>query len=414
MMNRLKWLYPGLKLKRWIFLMVVGVILVSVGVSMAVSIRPLDIIRYRVPGIIIVLFGIYFNILAIRRMLLSVYDVLSPERNERLIEVLYQERYRRKGPKIVVVGGGTGLSTMLRGIKKFTNNITAIVTVADDGGSSGVLRDELGILPPGDIRNCLVALADTEPLMERLFQYRFSEGKDLKGHSFGNIFIATLAEILGNFEEAVKESSKILAIKGRVLPSTLEDVRLSARLESGELIKGESQIPKIKGKIDKVFIDPEDSKPLPEALEAIKEADAIILGPGSLYTSVLPNLLVKDLTEEIKKSDALKLYICNVMTQAGETDDYNASDHLQALYDHVGSEIVDYILVNNERISADLIEKYGKEGSRPVEVDLAKLKKQNIEVVQESVISQSNVVRHDPEKLARVLIDLIFQKIRGY
>ncbi|PRX28642.1 putative cofD-like protein [Orenia metallireducens] len=413
-MNRLKWLYPGLKLKRWIFLMVVGVILVSVGVSMAVSIRPLDIIRYRVPGIIIVLFGIYFNILAIRRMLLSVYDVLSPERNERLIEVLYQERYRRKGPKIVVVGGGTGLSTMLRGIKKFTNNITAIVTVADDGGSSGVLRDELGILPPGDIRNCLVALADTEPLMERLFQYRFSEGKDLKGHSFGNIFIATLAEILGNFEEAVKESSKILAIKGRVLPSTLEDVRLSARLESGELIKGESQIPKIKGKIDKVFIDPEDSKPLPEALEAIKEADAIILGPGSLYTSVLPNLLVKDLTEEIKKSDALKLYICNVMTQAGETDDYNASDHLQALYDHVGSEIVDYILVNNERISADLIEKYGKEGSRPVEVDLAKLKKQNIEVVQESVISQSNVVRHDPEKLARVLIDLIFQKIRGY
>ncbi|OCL25411.1 hypothetical protein U472_13765 [Orenia metallireducens] len=413
-MNRLKWLYPGLKFKRWIFLMVLGVILISIGVSMAISIRPLDIIKYRVPGIIIILFGIYFNILGIRRMLLSIYDVLSPEKNERLIEVLYQERYRRKGPKIVVIGGGTGLSTMLRGIKKFTNNITAIVTVADDGGSSGALRDELGILPPGDIRNCLVALADTEPLMERLFQYRFNEGKDLKGHSFGNIFIATLTEILGNFEEAVKESSKILAIKGRVLPSTLEDVRLSARLENGELIRGESQIPKIKGKIAKVFIEPEDSKPLPESLEAIKEADAIILGPGSLYTSVLPNLLVEDLTDEIKRSDALKLYICNVMTQPGETDDYKASDHLQALYDHVGSEIVDYILVNNERISADLIEKYRKEGAQPVEVDLAKLNKQNIQVVQEPVISQSNVIRHDPEKLAKVIIDLVFQKIHGY
>jgi uncharacterized cofD-like protein len=394
--------------------MVLGIILISIGVSMAISIRPLDIIKYRVPGIIIILFGIYFNILGIRRMLLSIYDVLSPEKNERLIEVLYQERYRRKGPKIVVIGGGTGLSTMLRGIKKFTNNITAIVTVADDGGSSGALRDELGILPPGDIRNCLVALADTEPLMERLFQYRFNEGKDLKGHSFGNIFIATLTEILGNFEEAVKESSKILAIKGRVLPSTLEDVRLSARLENGELIRGESQIPKIKGKIAKVFIEPEDSKPLPESLEAIKEADAIILGPGSLYTSVLPNLLVEGLTDEIKRSDALKLYICNVMTQPGETDDYKASDHLQALYDHVGSKIVDYILVNNERISADLIEKYRKEGAQPVEVDLAKLNKQNIQVVQEPVISQSNVIRHDPEKLAKVIIDLVFQKIHGY
>jgi len=410
-MNRLKWLYPGLKFKRWIFLMILGIILISIGVSMAISIRSLDLIKYRIPGIVIILFGVYLNVLGIRRMLLSIYDAVSPDKNEKLIEVLYQERYRRKGPKIVVVGGGTGLSTMLRGIKKFTNNITAIVTVADDGGSSGVLRDELGILPPGDIRNCLVALADTEPLMEKLFQYRFSEGRDLKGHSFGNIFIATLTEILGNFEEAVKESSKILAIKGRVLPSTLEDVRLSARLENGELIRGESQIPKIKGKIDKVFIDPKDSKPLPESLEAIKEADAIILGPGSLYTSVLPNLLVKDLAEEIKNSDALKLYICNVMTQPGETDHYKASDHLQALYNHVGDDITDYILVNNERISNDLIEKYRKEGAQPVEVDLSKLRELGIQVVQESVISQSNVVRHDPEKLSKVIIDLIIQEI---
>ncbi|WP_018247916.1 gluconeogenesis factor YvcK family protein [Orenia marismortui] len=410
-MNKLRlMLYPGLKFKRWVFVIISGVILISLGVSMALNLNELNLLRYEVIGFLLVLAGIYVVGLGIRRMIISIYDALLPDKNAELIELLYQERYRKKGPKIVVVGGGTGLSTMLRGIKKFTNNITAIVTVADDGGSSGALRDELGILPPGDIRNCLVALADTEPLMEKLFQYRFSDGEDLKGHSFGNLFIATMTEVLGDFDKAVKESSKVLAIKGQVLPSTLEDVRLSARLKSGELIKGESQIPKVEGKIEEVFINPENSKPLPEALTAIKEADAIILGPGSLYTSLLPNLLVKELSKGIKSSKALKLYICNVMTQFGETDDYTVSDHVQTLYDHVGDDIIDYVLVNNEEVDSDLLLKYAKEGAKPVEIDWDKLEELNIEVIEESLINQLDLVRHNPDKLAKVIIDLILER----
>ncbi|TDX45283.1 gluconeogenesis factor YvcK family protein [Orenia marismortui] len=410
-MNKLRlMLYPGLKFKRWVFVIISGVILISLGVSMALNLNELNLLRYEVIGFLLVLAGIYVVGLGIRRMIISIYDALLPDKNAELIELLYQERYRRKGPKIVVVGGGTGLSTMLRGIKKFTNNITAIVTVADDGGSSGALRDELGILPPGDIRNCLVALADTEPLMEKLFQYRFSDGEDLKGHSFGNLFIATMTEVLGDFDKAVKESSKVLAIKGQVLPSTLEDVRLSARLKSGELIKGESQIPKVEGKIEEVFINPENSKPLPEALTALKEADAIILGPGSLYTSLLPNLLVKELSKAIKSSEALKLYICNVMTQFGETDDYTVSDHVQTLYDHVGDDIIDYVLVNNEEVDSDLLFKYAKEGAKPVEIDWDKLEELDIEVIEESLINQSDLVRHNPDKLAKVIIDLILER----
>ncbi len=411
-MNKLKWLYPGLKLKRWVFLILLGIILISVGVSMLTSFPYLDIFQSKLGSFLVIFIGGYLIIIGIRRMSISIYDALLPQSNKELMNLVYEERSRTKGPKIVVIGGGTGLSTMLRGVKQFTNNITAIVTVADDGGSSGVLRDELGVLPPGDIRNCLVALADTEPLMEKLFQHRFSEGKDLKGHSFGNLFIATLTEVLGDFEEAVKESSKVLAIKGRVLPSTLDDVRLTARLENGDLIQGESQIPKVDGKIEEVFIEPSDSKPLPEALEAIADADAIILGPGSLYTSVLPNLLVKDLTAAIKESNAFKLYICNVMTQAGETDGYTVSDHVRAIHQHVGREIIDYVLVNNQEISDELLDKYAKEGAIPVEIDWDDLRKEDVEVVTSSVINQADLVRHDSEKLAKALIDLILEKMR--
>ncbi|WP_027340149.1 gluconeogenesis factor YvcK family protein [Halonatronum saccharophilum] len=406
-MEKMKWLYPGLKFKRWVVVIFLGALLLSIGISFAIGLETLTIIDSDLTGISLIILGIILVSLGIKRMLASIYEVLLPNKDEELVDLLYQKRYRKRGPKIVVVGGGTGLSTMLRGIKKFTDNITAIVTVADDGGSSGALRNELGILPPGDIRNCLVALADTEPLMEKLFQYRFTEGDDLKGHSFGNLFIATMSEVLGDFEEAVKESSKVLAIKGQVLPSTLEDLRLSARLDNGELIKGESQIPKVRGKIEEVFIHPKDSKPLPEALEAIKDADAIILGPGSLYTSVLPNLLVRDLTKSIKVSPAAKIYICNVMTQLGETDDYKASDHIEAIYDHVGPGIVDYIISNNELIDNELLEKYAQEGAKPVKVDCDRLKELGVKIIEGGVVDQSDLVRHDPEKLAQVIIELI-------
>ena len=428
-MNRLKWLYPGLKFKRWLAVVLLGILLISSGVAVIIRFEPLSMLEdtfvkliYSVTGqlsaginiflgLVIIGFGFYLVILGIRRMISSVYDALLPGQENGLVDILYQNRYLNRGPKVVVVGGGTGLSTMLRGIKKYTSNITAIVTVADDGGSSGVLRDELDILPPGDIRNCLVALANTEPLMENLFQYRFKEG-ELEGHSFGNLFIATLSKITGDFHQGVKKSSDVLAIRGQVLPSTLHDMKLYAKLENGNTVKGESNIPETEGKIKKLSIDPADCEALPEALQAIKQADAVILGPGSLYTSVLPNLLIENLAAEIKKTDALKIYACNVMTQPGETDDYTASEHVQAIYDHIGEQIIDYVLVNDGEVEEELLEKYAEEGAYPVEVDWNQLLEQNLEIISEDLINQTDLVRHDPDKLAQVIMNLIFAKER--
>ena len=428
-MNRLKWLYPGLKFKRWLAVVLLGILLISAGVAVIIRFEPLSMLEdtfvkliYSVTGqlsaginiflgLVIIGFGFYLVILGIRRMISSVYDALLPGQENGLVDILYQNRYLNRGPKVVVVGGGTGLSTMLRGIKKYTSNITAIVTVADDGGSSGVLRDELDILPPGDIRNCLVALANTEPLMENLFQYRFKEG-ELEGHSFGNLFIATLSKITGDFHQGVKKSSDVLAIRGQVLPSTLHDMKLYAKLENGNTVKGESNIPETEGKIKKLSIDPADCEALPEALQAIKQADAVILGPGSLYTSVLPNLLIENLAAEIKKTDALKIYACNVMTQPGETDDYTASEHVQAIYDHIGEQIIDYVLVNDGEVEEELLEKYAEEGAYPVEVDWNQLLEQNLEIISEDLINQTDLVRHDPDKLAQVIMNLIFAKER--
>ena len=428
-MNRLKWLYPGLKFKRWLAVVLLGILLISAGVAVIIRFEPLSMLEdlfvkliYSVTGqlsaginiflgLVIIGFGFYLVIFGIRRMISSVYDALLPGQEDGLVDILYQNRYLNRGPKVVVVGGGTGLSTMLRGIKKYTSNITAIVTVADDGGSSGVLRDELDILPPGDIRNCLVALANTEPLMENLFQYRFKEG-ELEGHSFGNLFIATLSKITGDFHQGVKKSSDVLAIRGQVLPSTLHDMKLYAKLENGNTVKGESNIPETEGKIKKLSIDPADCEALPEALQAIKQADAVILGPGSLYTSVLPNLLIENLAAEIKKTDALKIYACNVMTQPGETDDYTASEHVQAIYDHIGEQIIDYVLVNDGEVEEELLEKYAEEGAYPVEVDWNQLLEQNLEIISEDLINQTDLVRHDPDKLAQVIMNLIFAKER--
>ena len=425
-LNRLKWLYPGLKFKRWLFVVFLGILLISAGVAVIIKFEPLSLLEntfvqvlYSITGRLssginiflgtaIIALGFYLVMLGIRKMISSVYDALLPGGENGLVDILYQKRYLKRGPNIVVVGGGTGLSTMLRGIKKYTSNITAIVTVADDGGSSGVLRDELDILPPGDIRNCLVALADTEPMMEKLFQYRFEEGNELQGHSFGNLFIATLSKITGNFNEGVKKSSDVLAIRGQVLPSTLHDMRLCATLNNGDTVEGESQIPKTEGKIKRVSIEPEDCEALPEALQAVKEADAIILGPGSLYTSVIPNLLIKNLAAEIKKAAAPKIYACNVMTQPGETDGYTASDHIQAIYDHAGKDIIDYALINDGEVDDGLLEKYAEEGAYPVEEDWNQLLEEDVEIISEDLINQTNLVRHNPDKLAQVIMNLIF------
>lgn len=309
-------------------------------------------------------------------------------------------------PNIVCLGGGTGLPNLLRGLKSYSDRITAIVTVADDGGSSGVIRNELKIPPPGDIKNCILALAYTEPLMEELFQYRFSSGS-LKGHSFGNLFLAAMTEMLGNFELAIKESSKILAVKGTVLPSTLEDVTLEAIYEDGEKASGESCIPNSRKRISKVMLKPSDAKPLDDALEAVEKADLVILGPGSLYTSLIPNLLVKDLAEAISKSKAKKIYIVNVMTQPGETDGYTASDHVKAVIEHSNPNVMEYVIINTGQIPDHLLSRYLSEGSTYVECDKDVIEEMGYTVVADSIVNPTDVAHHSPVKLAETIMKLI-------
>ncbi len=319
--------------------------------------------------------------------------------------------------KIVTVGGGTGSSVLLYGMKNFTKNITAIVTVADDGGGSGVLREDLGMLPPGDIRACLIALSNSENEMEQLMRFRFDENCGrLAGQSFGNLFIAALNGIYGDFEIGLKEASKVLAITGKVLPMTLEDVTLYAELEDGSVIEGESNITfltrKSGGRIKRVYLEPELSKPPFESLEDIKKADIIVLGPGSLYTSVIPNLLVEDLRDAIMESKAKKVYVCNVMTQAGETDNFSAYDHLKAIITHCGKNFIDYILVNTTEIPAEVKLKYKyKDSSSPVYINDEEIKK--IEDMGTKVIPgdfvdiKHNYVRHNAEEVSRKIIEKV-------
>jgi uncharacterized cofD-like protein len=422
----IKWIYPGLKVKRWLILAILGMLLFGIGTALLVGPQALEILNsklllhfidkgntdsYKIYVIGILLLGIGFFIVGFRNTIYSVTALLLPK-NERLVEILYQKRYLQKGPHVVVIGGGTGLSVLLRGIKNYTSKATAIVTVADDGGSSGILRDELGILPPGDIRNCLLALADTEPLMEKLFQHRFATGS-LKGHSFGNLFIAAMTETLGDFPKAVKESSKVLAVRGQVLPVTHQNVILYAVTEEGKVIKGESKIPIGESPISKVFLKPKSAQPFPEALEAIKTADIIVLGPGSLYTSVIPNLLVRGVAKEIKKSKALKIYVCNIMTQAGETGNYKASDHLKAILNHTVDGLVDYCLISTTPIPDDIQKNYLHEQARPVEADIDKVEALGVKPVTGNLTMVADVVRHDPDRLSKVIMNLYHQNVRG-
>jgi len=313
-----------------------------------------------------------------------------------------------KQPKIVIIGGGTGLSVLLRGLKLLPVDITAIVTVADDGGSSGRLRTEMAIPPPGDIRNVLVALSDVEPLLEDLFQHRFQNGNGLSGHSLGNLILAAMTTITGDFAHAISEMSKVLNVRGRVLPAANTNVILHAEMEDGTVVSGESKIPYSGKRIKRVFLSPEKIEPLNETISVIRNADLIIIGPGSLYTSILPNLLVPNIGEEVVKSKAKKVYICNVMTQAGETLNYTASDHVKALYDHMKSSFIDTIFVNDEEIPEEIKATYAKELAQPVVYDVQKLKSLGLEVKLDKIISyEGNVIRHDTNKVASLLYQLI-------
>ena len=315
-----------------------------------------------------------------------------------------------RGPKIVAIGGGTGLSTMLRGLKRYTKNLTAIVTVADDGGGSGMLRREIGMPPPGDIRHCMEALANTEPIMERLLTYRFQEGS-LTGQSFGNLILAALNGITGSFEEAVSQMSQVLAITGRVIPVTGADVQLEAIFENGTRVIGESKICDFKKeqdcRISNVALIPRNPAALPAALEAIGDADLILLGPGSLYTSVIPNLLVKGVVDAIVRSEVPKIYVCNIMTQDGETEGYTAADHLEALLAHGAPGLVDLCLVNSAQVDSSLLKKYREENAVPIVVDKERLYNMGMEVVEHPLASEGgDYARHDPDRLAEVILDI--------
>lgn len=313
----------------------------------------------------------------------------------------------RKRPRIVVMGGGTGLSVMLRGLKEKPLDITAIVTVADDGGSSGILRSELQMPPPGDIRNVLTALADVEPLLSDILKYRFSTGSGLAGHSLGNLILAAMTDMHGDFVTAVKEMSRVFVVRGQVLPAAGEAVILHAEMEDGTIVTGESKIPEAGRRIKRIYLEPENVEPLPEALEAIQQADAILIGPGSLYTSILPNLLVPKLAEAIVSSEAIKMFVCNVMTQPGETDNYTVSDHLQAVYDHIGLHLFDYVIVNDGEIPPQVQDKYAEKGAKPVQLDRDEVESQGYKLIADKLVLFRTYLRHDADKLSNHIFQLV-------
>jgi uncharacterized cofD-like protein len=299
---------------------------------------------------------------------------------------------------------------LLKGLKYHTNNLTAVVTVTDDGGSSGRLRGELGVIPPGDIRRCLVALAETENLMERVIQHRFLEGDGIAGHNMGNLLLTAMTEITGDFVGAITEVGKVLAVRGKVLPATLDLVTLGAVMQGGEVVLGETAITGAGSRVERVFLSPSECSPLPEAIEAIMQADAVILGPGSLYTSIIPNLLVREIGDAIRQTAATKIFVVNIMTQPGETTGYSAADHLQAVVHHIGANSIDYVVVNDARVDEERLERYRAEGAEMVETDLPLLAMMGAQPVADHLLGKEEVAWHDPDALARTVMRIIYRR----
>jgi len=401
-------------LKRWLLLLFVGITVLGLGAAIflvdfyrrlpddsfifvltgAGIDRPLRAALVALAGILVTGFGVW----GLMRSIVSPFVA----RGDSVMEVLYTKRYLARGPRIVAIGGGTGLSTLLRGLKGYSANITAIVAVADDGGSSGRLRQQLGIVPPGDIRNCIAALADAEPLMTQLMQYRFPPGSGLDDHAFGNLFIAAMTAVTGDFEEAVRESNRVLAVRGQVLPATSVPLNLGAVLASGRRLTGQVAISHAEEPIDHVTIEPSDVRASPEALERILEADLVVIGPGSLFSSVLPNLLISDIRDAVAAANGLRVYVCNVATQPGETDSFSAAQHLEALFNHVGDGLVDFALLNRN----DGARRPQGWLGQPVRVDERKLEELNVGIIEEDLVDETNAHRHDSAKLAAALMRL--------
>jgi uncharacterized cofD-like protein len=413
-----KILYFGMHLKRWLALLLIGVALMSLGIAYLlvqmyrvepfpwyVSYLTLQFVERPVRAVVFLLAGSVSLGIALIRLNRTFLAPFLPSDQDNILELIHQHHRRRRSPKVVAIGGGTGLSTLLRGLKDHTANLTAIVTVADDGGSSGRLRKELGILPPGDFRQCLIALADAEPMMKKLFQFRFTEAGGLEGHSFGNLFIAAMTATTGNFERALRESSRVLAVRGQILPSTFDDLTLCAEFEDDATVLGESAIPKQNKRVRRVFLQPRHPSACPEAIRAILAADLIVIGPGSLFTSVLPNLLVQGITRAIRSSRAVKVYVCNVATDPGETDGFRIADHVRAFESHVGPGLFQYILVNSQMATdGPFSERAHFMSPRDDALGNSYL------VVPADVIDPIDPRRHDSRKLSRSLMQLYNNK----
>ena len=418
-----KWFYPGMRVKRFLLIVLLGIIVMAVGLVFIFDLSSFIWIKdylkrwfeshhltLRFSGVLLIVIGSTLVILGISNINRSILKRIAPRQIDQIPDIIYLKRKLGKGPRITVIGGGTGLNTLLRGLKQFTSNIRAIVTVFDSGGSSGQLRKEMGVLPPGDIRNCLVALSSKESLMTRLFDYRFREG-NLKGHSFGNLLITAMSEVSGDFYKAIEESSEILAIRGAVLPSTMHKVILCAKTQQQRIIRGEANISLSKEPIEDIFLEPSLVLPLPESIKALHEADVILLGPGSLYTSILCNLLIKQVSETICNSKALKMYICNVMTQPGETNHFTASMHLKQVIRYLHHNCIDYTLVNSEKMSEKIIQKYDQTDSYRVKDDLTGIFEGRTKIIRAGLLSEQYYARHDSYKLARLIMNIINKEI---
>jgi uncharacterized cofD-like protein len=417
-----RWLQPGLVVKRWVLTSGLGLLMALVGGAVWADLKPIywiletlswllgtltTVLPREFTGPILLLVGVALVLWGQSRSFGSIQQALAPDKDTVLIDALQAQSRLNRGPNIVAIGGGTGLSTLLSGLKRYSSHITAVVTVADDGGSSGILRRELGVLPPGDIRNCLAALSTEEPLLTRLFQYRFSAGGGLEGHSFGNLFLSALTAITGNLETAITASSRVLAVQGQVVPATNVDVRLWAELENGQRIEGESNIGHAPSPIVRLGCVPSRPPALPRALEAIANADLIVLGPGSLYTSLLPNLLVPELVSAIQRSRAPRLYICNLMTQPGETDGLDVRGHLRAIEAQLASlglsqRLFSAVLAQDDLANSALIRFYQARGAEPVLCDAKGLRKDGYDVTQAPLqgARPTSTLRHDPRSLA--------------
>ena len=407
----LRLLYPGVGLKRWLLFGATGIAICSIALAYLLrkffELRFPDFLPWHYEGFLLLTTGVAVILLALYGMYRSVGPLLLPSPTiDSLAETIYTRRSRGRGPRIVAIGGGTGLSVLLRGLKAYTENLTAIITVADDGGSSGRLRRELGVLPPGDFRNCLVAMSESETLLTDLFQYRFQQGNGLEGHSFGNLFIAAMTDVTESFQRALSESSRVLAVRGQIVPATVANLSLSARLKDGAVVLGESTITERGGEIDQLFIHPSSAEAYPLATEAILGAQLVVIGPGSLYTSIMPNLLVAGIAEALNDTAAAKVYVCNVATEKGETEGYCVADHVAALQRHTFPTVVDYAVANDapRELGRRFLGKPVVNDGRPLH---------HAKLVQGDLADSDHPVRHDSEKLARIVLDVYQKKGRG-